>query len=83
MAKIKGERGVWEDLFPKGRDIFYEGNDPRGFRAEMRAKFGFDPITSPPKGYWHRLTWQKERCFNCPANVLDTIYGNTKYPLGS
>jgi hypothetical protein len=33
----------WGELFPEGRWVFYEGEDPDGFAAEMVAKFGFDP----------------------------------------
>ena len=34
---------TWRELFPEGRHVFYEGDDPEGFCAEINAGFGFDP----------------------------------------
>lgn len=60
----------WAVLFPEGRHIYYEGDDPEGFRAEIREKFDFDPGEQPDQG------------FDCPAELLDAIYGG-QYPMGS
>jgi hypothetical protein len=38
---------TWAERFPEGRHIFYEGDDPEGFRAEIRERFGFDPGDDP------------------------------------
>jgi len=57
------------ELFPEGRTLYYEGDDPTAFVAEMKAKFGFDP--------------GGEYSFHCPGHLLDEIYGNGKCPLGS
>lgn len=68
----------WRELFPKGRDIYYEGETPKKFAQEIKAKFGFDPSSNNP-------CWNKQHGYNfyCPAKYLDAIYGNSKYPLGS
>lgn len=33
----------WQEMFPEGRVLFYEGDDPEGFVKEMKEKFNFDP----------------------------------------
>jgi hypothetical protein len=33
----------WQEMFPEGRVVFYEGDDPEGFVKEMKEKFNFDP----------------------------------------
>ena len=43
----------WRDLFPYGRGICHEGDDPEGFAAEIRREFGFDPSADPA---WNQ-TW--------------------------
>lgn len=75
----------WSELFPNGRTIFYEGDDPEGFVKEIKAKFGFDPTKSKSQGYWEGTPWNTESgyCFHCPAEYLDEIYGDDKYPMGS
>jgi hypothetical protein len=35
------------ELFPDGRTIFYEGDDPQAFRRQVQAEFGFDPAGAP------------------------------------
>jgi hypothetical protein len=39
----------WKRLFPEGRTIFYEGDDPEGFRQQIKAEFGFDPAGLPAR----------------------------------
>ena len=39
---------TWQDLFPDGRRLFYEGDDPEGFRQEILDEFGFDVRTPDP-----------------------------------
>lgn len=47
----------WAEIFPGGRDVYYEGDDPDGFTAEIKNKFGFDPAASPHKfGFGPALT---------------------------
>lgn len=69
---------AWAKMFPEGRFIFYEGNDPEAFRKEIVAKFGFDPKEKAQ-------CWSKKHggtyYFLCPAEHLDAIY--TQYPMGS
>jgi hypothetical protein len=68
----------WSELYPEGRDIFYEGDNPKEFVEEMKARYGFDP--SRDNSYWN------EKCgysFHCPASVVDEIYEGRLYPLGS
>lgn len=68
---------TWAELFPYGRDVYYEGKDPKGFAKEMKEKFGINPHTS---GYYTKKQGYR---FHIPARHLDAIYGNSKYPLGS
>lgn len=68
----------WSELFPRGRIIFYEGDNPKQFAADILARFGFDPSKDNP--HWNT------RCgfsFDCPAEHLDAIYGTGQYPMGS
>ena len=60
---------TWRNHFPGGRTIFYEGNDADGCRAYL-ASFGLD-VADPAEG------------FHCPARLLDRIYTNHTYPMGS
>ena len=66
----------WSELFPNGRHIFYEGDDPKGFIKEIQTRFGFDPSKSND-------SWNKSSgyCFYCPPEHLDKIY--TQYQMGS
>lgn len=50
----------WSGLFPDGRCIFYEGDDPDGFRAEIKTKFGFDPAGSSPTQF--QTGWHDDSC---------------------
>jgi hypothetical protein len=79
---------TWAEMFPEGRDIFYEGDDPDGFVAEIIAEFGFDPRNCPARYLgFNRAegpTWTAERgwAFRCPAEHLDAIY-SARFPMGS
>jgi hypothetical protein len=55
------------DLFPNGRTIFYEGDNPEAFIAEMKTKYGLGVTV----------------VLHCPTEYLDEIYGGGKYPMGS
>ena len=68
----------WSELFPEGRHIFYEGDDPKGFAKEMKEKFSFDPSQNNPG--WNKRSGYS---FDCQVSALDKVYGNRKYPLGS
>lgn len=76
---------TWAELFPNGRELFYEGDAPDEFAVEMVAKFGFDPRAD--HGWWD-VTPDGDRepfvsySFHCPPELLDVIYGGA-YPLGS
>ena len=65
----------WRELFPDGRNIFYEGGDPAGFAREIKVEFGFDPADDP--------RWHDDRQFHCPAEHLDAICGSDRFPMGS
>lgn len=67
----------WSELFPHGRTIFYEGDDPAGFAAQVKSEFGFDPSES--EGWTAEYDWR----FDCPAEHLDDIYGSDRFPTGS
>jgi hypothetical protein len=55
------------ELFPEGRHIFYEGDDPAGFIKEMKERYGLEVTVS----------------LDCPAKLLNEIYRSGKYPMGS
>lgn len=67
----------WADIFPLGRDLFYEGDDPEGFAAQIRSEVGLD--VSAGRGWAHARGWR----FHCPPEFLDVIYGSERFPLGS
>jgi hypothetical protein len=81
------DTATWAELFPAGRDIFYEGDDPDGFAAHIAERFGFDPRAD--RGWWDVIEGDGELApftayrFRCPPEHLDAIYGNSTYPLGS
>ncbi len=89
----------WLELFPNGRFLNYEGDDPAAFRRMVIEEFEFDPAdptrprqSSAPMAGWSGLFdvaiehgWDVEHgwSFHCPAEHLDDLYGSGKYPLGS
>jgi hypothetical protein len=75
MMRVAERESRWADLFPEGRGIYYEGDDPEGFVAEIKTKYNFDP--SADDG------WSTSYRFFCPAHLLDSIYGDGNYPMGS
>jgi hypothetical protein len=70
---------TWRELFPEGRHIFYEGDDPGGCRNAIIAEFGFDPalISGVYDPGW------PDSGFFCPPEHLDAIYGGGRWPMGS
>lgn len=68
---------TWKELFPHGRFIFYEGDEPQKFVEEIRTEFGFDP--SADEQLWRESSHQ----FYCPPGILDAIYGSARWPMGS
>ena len=81
------------DLWPEGRDIYYEGADPVGFAATIKAEFGFDPSDDPhwggaptmvgPFGEDLEDPFGRVYRFHCPPEHLDAIHGSDRFPLGS
>lgn len=78
---------TWRELYPDGRDIYYEGDTPECFALEIKSEFGFDPsadegwgIVYPADEYGDGFTSYR---FHCPAEHLDAIYGSKWWPLGS
>ena len=83
---IDDELSKWSELFPRGRFIFYEGDNPEAFVKEIKRKFGFDP--SKNESWGEVIDDGKGGSFtsygfHCPAEHLDAIYGNDKYPMES
>ena len=89
---------TWAELFPNGRGICYEGDDPEGFIAEIKAEFGFDPSADPAwrsnllNGTYglgdlgdelYEDPFGRSYWFLCPAEHLDEIYGSARWPMGS
>jgi hypothetical protein len=77
----------WAQLFPNGREIFYEGDEPDKFAAHLAETYGLDPRADPR--WWEVIDGDGDMepfvvyGFRCPAHLLDLIYGNSAYPLGS
>jgi hypothetical protein len=86
---------TWAELFPEGRGICYEGDDPEGFVAEILAEFGFDPSADPAwrsnllsGGYdggdvLYEDPFGRSYWFHCPPEHLDAIYTSDRWPMGS
>jgi hypothetical protein len=83
------------DPFPEGRTVFYEGDDPAGFVAEMLS-LGIDVYATPPDlgtgptwsyfdkpelwpGYDEENGWR----FFVPAGRVDEICGSDKWSIGT
>jgi hypothetical protein len=66
---------------PNGREIFYEGDDPDGFVAQIKREFSFDP--SQDEGWNREFDGKPMHMFWCPANLLDDIYDSGRFPMGS
>jgi hypothetical protein len=64
---------TWAELFPNGRLIFYEGDNPERFVRTLRRRFSLDPRRDP--------NWAEMRAFHCPARLLDAVYWH--FPMGS
>lgn len=79
----------WSEMYPSGRWVVYEGDDPAGFRAEMIEKFKFDPAMVPDSrtetGFAGNDLWNEDGSwqFICPGRCMDDVYGGGDYPLGS
>lgn len=50
IQAAEDDNSGWAKLFTNGRTIYYEGDDPEGFRAQIKAEFGFDPGDDPKWG---------------------------------
>ena len=87
---------TYREMYPQGRHLYYEGDDPDGFADTIAAEFGFDPrdetnccMYGPDWGY-HPELWKyipevgfTPRDFHCPAEHLDAIYGSDRWELGT
>ncbi len=76
---------TWSRLFPEGRHIYYEGDDPTGFASQIEAEFGFSPALDP---HWGEQIDGDDfsftsYSFHCPPEHLDAIYGKGRFPMGS
>jgi hypothetical protein len=47
FAAVDRGESTWAELFPQGRTIFYEGDDPEGFRRQIKDEFAFDVADLP------------------------------------
>jgi hypothetical protein len=80
---------TWRELFPEGRVIIYDGDDPEGFAAEIKEEFGYDPsedegwgrLVTPHPGPFDKPFVLHE--FHCPPEHLDAIYSSGRWPMGS
>jgi hypothetical protein len=66
--------GLGDELFPDGRHVWYEGDDPRGFVKTIRERFGITlTLKKDPSGY----------AFFCPPGYVEAIYCSDEWPIGS
>jgi hypothetical protein len=88
----------WDELYPFGRIVFYEGDDYGGFAAEIKTLYGIDVNAAPPGGWeaWHytkppsvpfgvhdeAIGFERSDFF-IPAGLVQEIYGGRRWPLGS
>jgi len=71
----------WSELFPKGRLIYYEGDEPQKFARQVELDFGFD-VTQDPS--WNEPNPDfTSYGFHCPPGLLNEIYGTDRFPMGS
>jgi hypothetical protein len=85
----EGHAGLkpWSELFPVGRHIYYEGDQPKEFRQQVKEEFGFDPAAD--NDGWGFLLGTSDGevfrsyGFHCPAEHLDAVYGSGRFPTGS
>jgi hypothetical protein len=96
-SKIKRDEALegkqlptWRELFPEGRQIYYEGDEPDKFAHEILTEFGLylkGELHTPRFG---ELIPADEHGpasvyygFYCPPELLDAIYGSSRWPIGS
>jgi hypothetical protein len=72
---------TWDELFPDGRIVFYEGDDPDRFAFEMRLR-GID-VRKPPANLVDRVHWDEGRSFYIPPGRMEEIYGSGRWSIGS
>ena len=70
--------GLGDEIFPDGRHVWYEGDDPKGFVKFVREHFGIEvTLKEDPSGH----------AFFCPPGYVDAIvYGPqslNEWPMGS
>jgi hypothetical protein len=84
LAPVMARQSTWRSMFPDGRHIFYEGDDPAGFARQVQAEFNFDPAVDSSWG--RRIGGDggfDSYSFHCPPELLDPIYGDSRFPMGS
>jgi hypothetical protein len=73
-----GEK-TWAGLFPEGRRIYYEGDDPADFVRRIKVEYGFDPAADPHWGKHFRGDEEGNGwvsySFHCPAEHV-SIHGS-------
>jgi hypothetical protein len=75
-------------MYPEGRVVYYEGDDPEGFRSEMLDEFGFDAAIPYDCGQVEGIrlrptNWEGNRNFHIPAGLVRAVYGSERWPLGT
>lgn len=71
----------WSELFPHGRHIFYEGDEPEEFARQVLFEFGFDVTKDAQWG--DNDGGFTSYSFDCPPGLLNLIYGSDRFPMGS
>lgn len=72
----------WDEMFPEGRVVFYEGDDPENFEQEMKS-IGIDVNYSLENKWMNPCDWREMRSFYIPSGRVEEIYGSNNWTLGS
>lgn len=87
MTPAEAELMTYSEYWPEGRELYYEGDDPNGFAATIRAEFGFDPVTDPDWGVWVEEDnpdgGYRYYPFHCPSEHLEAVFCSGRFPIGS
>lgn len=66
--------GPADEMFPEGRSVWYEGEDPEGFVAAVQERYGFTLVLKEdPSGH----------AFFCPPGYVDAIVYESDWPMGT
>jgi hypothetical protein len=73
-SAAKPTPGQGDELFPEGRQVWYEGDDPRGFLVAIKERFDLElELKEDQSGF----------AFFCPPGYVDAIVYTNEWPIGT